>query len=716
MKKNKILSVMGNTSIKYRFLAFSLLLFLLILLGGGAAFFFSMNQVIRSAAAGDLSLLVETRRLQLEGKVSREIALALKMADSPLIRQHFLDPENPQLETLAFAEIAGYRSAFTGNNVFWISDADKKYYFGSQYVYTLDPKAPDSDWYTWTLTQEKLFNFNVNYDIGLKKTMLWINAQVYEKGHEGKGKAIGIVGTGIDLTDFINALFQDDLAGEDQNAPVELYLFNEKGEITGARDSALMEKKETIPGIWKEDGGEAVSLAKELSPEEVRAFTLEGNEYAVGRLPQLNWYIAVFMPLAASMILKTPLAGFFALMLLVILFIFVIINIFIFRLVKPLNKSVLILGEIAESWDLTRRLEVPGRDEIGSLARIFNVTFEKIQSLVTVIRDKTQSLSKTGGELAGEMDSTASSVNQMTATIQNMKSQTENQAGEVARVGNSMTSIINHIEKLNGHIAQQSESVCQSSSAIEEMLANVHSVTGTLIKNSENVKNLAESAEVSRSDLQSTAAEFQEIARQSEGLLEINSVMENISSQTNLLSMNAAIEAAHAGEAGKGFAVVAGEIRKLAEDAGRQSKTTVEMLKKIKTSIDMVTESTGRVLARFEAISAGVKTVAEQEEGIRSAMEEQETGSRQILEAVTLLKEVSETVRSEAGGIAEEGQVAIRESENLDRITQEIENGMNELASGAEHINAAVNRINEISSGNKTSIDTLSREVLKFKV
>ena len=313
-----------------------------------------------------------------------------------------------------------------------------------------------------------------------------------------------------------------------------------------------------------------------------------------------------------------------------ILVLFAIINAFIFRLVKPLNRNITTLAEIAETWDLTKRIQAAGNDEIGSLAEILNLTFEKIRSLVTVIRDKVQDLSTTGTELAEQMDGTAGSVTQIAATIRTMKEQTGNQAGEVNQVNGSMTSIMEHIENLNGNIARQSESVSQSSSAIEEMLANIHSVTETLVKNSENVRVLAESSEISRKDLQTISAEFQEIARQSEGLLEINSVMENIASQTNLLSMNAAIEAAHAGEAGKGFAVVAGEIRKLAEDSSRQSQTTAETLKKIKASIDMVTQSTGRVLDRFEAIDGNVRTVADQEEGIRAAMEEQETGSRRF--------------------------------------------------------------------------------------
>jgi methyl-accepting chemotaxis protein len=111
--------------------------------------------------------------------------------------------------------------------------------------------------------------------------------------------------------------------------------------------------------------------------------------------------------------------------------------------------------------------------------------------------------------------------------------------------------------------------------------------------------------------------------------------MENIASQTNLLSMNAAIEAAHAGETGKGFAVVAGEIRKLAESSRLQSKTIGDVLKKIKASIDKITKSTENVLTKFEAMDSGVKTVVNQEENIRNAMEEQGQGSRQVLNSVS---------------------------------------------------------------------------------
>jgi methyl-accepting chemotaxis protein len=221
---------------------------------------------------------------------------------------------------------------------------------------------------------------------------------------------------------------------------------------------------------------------------------------------------------------------------------------------------------------------------------------------------------------------------------------------------------------------------------------------------------------VGRTGLQDVATDIQEIARESEGLMEINGVMQNIASQTNLLSMNAAIEAAHAGDAGKGFAVVADEIRKLAESSGVQSKTISNVLKKIKSSIDKITKSTENVLNRFGAIDSSVRTVAQQEEVIRNAMEEQGEGSKQVLQSAGDLNGITQQVKSGSEEMLEGSREVMNESRNLEKMTQEITSGMNEMASGADQINVAVSHVNEISGKNREGIETLIREVSRFKV
>jgi methyl-accepting chemotaxis protein len=279
-----------------------------------------------------------------------------------------------------------------------------------------------------------------------------------------------------------------------------------------------------------------------------------------------------------------------------------------------------------------------------------------------------------------------------------------------------MEQITKNINKLNDIIEDQTDSVSRSSSAIEEMLANIQAVTKTLVNNSESVHELSNASESGRIDLQKVADAIQEIARESEGLLEINNIMKNIANQTNLLSMNAAIEAAHAGDAGKGFAVVADEIRKLAEIASTQSKTTGNVLKKIKDSIDNIWNSTANVLAKFESIDSGIKSVSDKEENILAAMNEQNEGSKQILDSVGELNNINMKVKNESSEMLEGSKNVIVKTKNLEMLSEEIAGGMNEMACGAEQINIAVNMVNEISARNSQNIDSLIKEVSRFKV
>jgi methyl-accepting chemotaxis protein len=385
--------------------------------------------------------------------------------------------------------------------------------------------------------------------------------------------------------------------------------------------------------------------------------------------------------------------------------------------VRPIVAVAETLKDIAQGeGDLTRTVSLKSDDEVGDLAKYFNQTLGKIKNLVLVINNQGVKLTDIGNDLASNMTQTAAAVNQITANIQSIKGRIINQSASVTETNATMEQVTVNINKLNGHVENQTKNVSQASAAIEEMVANISSVTDTLVKNGANVKTLQDASEVGRTGLQEVATDIQEIAHESEGLLEINSVMENIASQTNLLSMNAAIEAAHAGEAGKGFAVVAAEIRKLAESSSAQSKTISNVLKKIKSSIDKITKSTDNVLARFEAIDSSVKTVAEQESNIRNAMEEQGQGSKQILDGIEQVTEITRNVKSGSDEMLEGAQQVIAESQNLEKATQEITSGMNEMASGAEEINTAVHQVNDLSGKNREGIDNLMREVSRFKV
>jgi methyl-accepting chemotaxis protein len=403
---------------------------------------------------------------------------------------------------------------------------------------------------------------------------------------------------------------------------------------------------------------------------------------------------------------------------LVLLVVAAVVTFFFARsIVRPIVGVTLTLKDISEGeGDLTRRITNDSKDEVGDLSRYFNLTLDKIKNLVVNIKEEAATLSEIGTDLASNMNETAAAVNKITATIQSIKGRVINQSASVTQTHATMESLTGNIDKLDGHVENQSNNVSRASAAVEQMVANIQSVTTILVNNAGNVTTLKESSEVGRTGLQEVAADIQEIARESDGLLEINSVMQNIASQTNLLSMNAAIEAAHAGEAGRGFAVVADEIRKLAESSGEQPKTIGSVLKKIKKSIDKIALSTGNVLNKFEAIDSSVRTVVEQEETIRNAMEEQGEGSRQVLDGIVQVTQITRNVKSGSNEMLEGAKEVIQESNNLEKATQEITSGMNEMASGAEQINVAVNHVNEMSGKTREGIDALMKEVSRFKV
>jgi methyl-accepting chemotaxis protein len=390
---------------------------------------------------------------------------------------------------------------------------------------------------------------------------------------------------------------------------------------------------------------------------------------------------------------------------------------FTFILLRPIKAVTGMLKELSEGeGDLTKRLTVTSRDEIGDLALYFNKTLENIKNLVGVIKYKVHALTNTGHELSVNMGKTSTAVDNIEANFEGIKTMEAKQREESVEVNKALNKINTSIDQQDKLIDEQTESVNTSSSAIEEMTANVHSVSQTLIENSKNVDALKEASERGRTALVTVAQEIQEIAKDSEGLLEINSVMNNIAAQTNLLSMNAAIEAAHAGDSGRGFAVVADEIRKLAESSSKQSKTTAGMLKKIKASIDNITKSSNEVLDRFSAIDSGVKTVSRHESNIRSAMEEQEAGGKQILDAIARLREITVSVQKGSDDMSKSGGDLLRETDEFIKISNEAMNGMNEIVNGAmKEIKTAVTHVTEMSDENNRNFEDLKSETTKFK-
>jgi len=552
----------------------------------------------------------------------------------------------------------------------------------------------------------------------INKPVIMMAAPVL-KNDEKNSPVLGVLIARKESGTFLNNLLNEVKSGYENSS---VFIINKEGTFTAHPDPNLVlnqfnpikeaEKDPTLKSL-----GDMVATAiKEKTGQ--AAYVQNGKKMicAFAEIPNHPW-ILIFA-LERNMALAHVARIRFIMLLIgaICAVLGIVIAIFAGRsIVKPIISIAGTLEEVGKG-DLTPRINFSSKDEIGDLSQNFNLTFENIKKLIVTIRKESETLSHIGAILTGNSSESAAAVNEMASIIQTVKSQSINQSASVTETNATMEQISVNIDKLNEQVKQQSLSVSQSSSAIEEMLANIQSVTQILVKNAANVKELIEASEAGRTGLQDVAADIQEIARESEGLLEINSVMGNITSQTNLLSMNAAIEAAHAGEAGRGFAVVAEEIRKLAENSSGQSKTIGVVLKKIKESIDKITNSTTSVQGKFESIEKEVRIVSDQEDNIRNAMEEQGAGSKQILDAIGRLNEITQQVNDGSREMLEGSREIITEGKNLSRTTEEITGGMAEMAKGAERINTTVNEVNTVSAQNREVINDLATAVSRFKV
>jgi len=557
-----------------------------------------------------------------------------------------------------------------------------------------------------------------NYDVGGKTELM---TSICSPIHDTKKKVIGVVGIDLPLNQ-IQELSQNHKPFKDSVTAV----FSNDGTVAAHFDPSRFGKnmKETEADMAGHVMNDFIDAVKNGKP-----FTF--SNYIAALKTNMQMFIIPITigetttpwSYAIAIMEKTIMSPVYKMLniailisVLVLLFLVLAATFLSGSISKPIVNVTHTLKDISEGeGDLTKRIAVKSEDEIGELSSYFNNTMEKIRNLVWTIKYKINGLNHTSFELSANMGKTSTAVQQITSNLDSMKNLMIKQENGATEAGKAVGDIKENIDSLNKMIDEQTDSVNRSSSAIEEMTANINSVTRTLVENSKNVSVLTEASENGKTGLQTVAQEIQEIAHDSEGLLEINSVMNNIASQTNLLSMNAAIEAAHAGESGKGFAVVADEIRKLAESSGQQSKTTAAMLKKIKASIDNITKSSNEVLSRFGAIDSSVKTVSLHEQNILHAMEEQEVGGKQILESIGRLRDITSSVKKGSDNMAESGKTLVQETDGFIKTSKETVEGMNEILKGINQINVSITHVNEMSTENNQNFESLKQETEKFK-
>ncbi len=325
--------------------------------------------------------------------------------------------------------------------------------------------------------------------------------------------------------------------------------------------------------------------------------------------------------------------------------------------------------ELVRDGDLRDTVPVLSRDELGDASESFNVFVKRLSASV---RDIKKGVSDTGSnvvDLARAMGNTGSSVSEIHLISREVQDAVTSQASIIEEVSRTVSEISGIIDRQDGRIQEQVGSVSESSSAIEEMIASIRSIAGNLAKSSVEAEGLSRAVRTGSGNIAELKQTVRVLDEQSDSVFQANSIIKNISAQTNLLAMNAAIEAAHAGEAGSGFAVVADEIRKLAESSNIQSKLITESLKSLKTAIDKAVRAADQAERSFGDITGSVQAVSGLETEIKHSVDEQSSASAQILQSLS----------------------------GINAITADVKEGSSKMLSGSRAIQERVTRLVELT-------------------
>ena len=370
----------------------------------------------------------------------------------------------------------------------------------------------------------------------------------------------------------------------------------------------------------------------------------------------------------------------------------------------------------SERKDLTRRVSVCSVDELGTVAGMVNDFSRHLSEGILHIKGSQGELAEVGNRMEEDASGMAASISQITSSSEQILGKAKDQKKSADYSFQVIEHITRHIRILEKSVETQYSSMNQASAAVEEMVGNITAIGALTEKMASQFKTVEKSAGEGSSIQKESGERIHQIVSQSQGLQETNKIIATIAAKTNLLAMNAAIEAAHAGEAGRGFSVVADEIRKLAENSATESQKIGADLKQIMNTIDQIVRDAEVSASAFAEVFRQVGETDVLVVEVDNAIREQRTGAAQVLQSLRTINDLTAQVTTGYKELSQSSETMLGQIKDLEDSSGEISTNMEEISGGIKTLNTGAKEVSDMANVTKSSIQKISGIVDEFVV